>query len=49
MASISKTNSNQIIEENVSPFASPAKSKKRDTSLPKDDYKRMRREQRRNQ
>ena len=44
MESISKQNSNQIVEENVSPFASPAKSRKRDTSMPKDEYKRMRRE-----
>ena len=47
MDTISKQN-NQIVEENLSPFASPTKSKgKRDKSQSKEDYKKMRREQRR--
>lgn len=46
MDSIS-TQKGQIVEENSSPFASPAKSKKRDKSMSKDEYRKMRREQRR--
>lgn len=46
MDSISKQ-STQIVEENVSPFASPAKSRgKRDKSMSKDEYRKQRREQR---
>jgi hypothetical protein len=46
MDSISKQNT-QIVEENLSPFASPAKSRgKRDKSMSKDEYKKQRREQR---
>jgi len=46
MESISRQ-STQIVEENASPFASPAKSRgKRDKSMSKDEYKKQRREQR---
>ena len=39
---------NQIVEENSSPFASPAKSRsKRKEGMSKEEYKKMRREQRR--
>lgn len=44
MSSIS-SQSMQIVEENASPFASPAKSRgKRDKSMSKDEYKKQRRE-----
>ena len=47
MDTISKPD-NQIVEENLSPFASPTKSRtKRDKSVSKEDYRKMRREQRR--
>lgn len=47
METISKQ-STQIVEENLSPFASPAKSRgKRDKSMSKDEYKKQRRENRR--
>lgn len=47
MGSITKSGA-QIAEENLSPFASPTKSRsKRDKSISKDDHKRQRREQRR--
>ena len=47
MDTISKQQ-NQIVEENLSPFASPTKSKgKRDKSMSKDEYRKVRREQRR--
>lgn len=47
MESIQKSKT-QIVEENMSPFASPAKSRtKRDKSLGKDEHKKQRKEQRR--
>lgn len=49
MSSISKTHvpeSMKIVEENFSPFASPEKNRKnRDKSMGKDEYKRIRREE----
>lgn len=48
MESIQKQGSLAIVEENLSPFASPAKSRgKRDKSVSKEEYRKMRREQRR--
>ena len=47
MESIQKSNT-QIVEENLSPFASPNKSRsKRDKSIGKDEHKKQRKEQRR--
>lgn len=46
MESVSR-HQNQIVEENQSPFASPAKSRsKRKEGMSKEEYKKMRREQR---
>lgn len=48
MESISKQYNSQIVEEGVSPFASPSKSRaKRDKSMSKEEYRKMRKEQRR--